>query len=188
MREAIAAGYPWRRAQGHVHYFFDLYWLWKGRNYGFADFIRDAEDDLRKALWAELGAEFVGAHVRRRPGTRPWAWWHWDAPEPRRLIVVDGEEIDEDDPQYLTRLNLLTDEEKTLFKKYGDIAFVHITQGEAGKCEACWQDAREAAKGIGFDLDAQVLPRDTFWIPQRLVLDCEHAFPPGAGIFRESNG
>jgi len=47
------------------------------------------------------------------PGTRPWAWWEYDAPEPRR--VYPGRPIGEErEPQidYLRRLDLLTHVER----------------------------------------------------------------------------
>jgi hypothetical protein len=38
--------------------------------------------------------------VQERPGTRPWAWWQYDAPEDRPM--------DESEAAYLRRLDLLT--------------------------------------------------------------------------------
>jgi hypothetical protein len=76
--------------------------------------------------------------------------------------------------EYLERLSMLTDDEKALFEKYGDIVFARISSGMFGKCEICWTDAREAAKKIDFDLDAHALPYDTFWLPETLIVDCEH--------------
>lgn len=42
------------------------------------------DEDLAAALWRELGPEIVLEHARRRPGTRPWGFWAFDAPAPRR--------------------------------------------------------------------------------------------------------
>jgi hypothetical protein len=76
--------------------------------------------------------------------------------------------------EYLERLGLLSDDEKMLLEKYGDIVFVRISSGDYGECEPCWTKAREVAKKIDFDLDPQVLPYDTFWLPEKLIFDCEH--------------
>jgi hypothetical protein len=41
----------------------------------------------RAAAWREHGAEILMAWVRERPGTRPWAWWQYDATEVRRCVA-----------------------------------------------------------------------------------------------------
>jgi hypothetical protein len=46
--------------------------------------------EVREA-WADHGAAILADWIRARPGTRPWAWWRFGAPEPRRCIV--GEEL-----------------------------------------------------------------------------------------------
>jgi hypothetical protein len=38
------------------------------------------------ALWPPCAAAVVAAHAARFPGTRPWGWWEWTAPEPRKLL------------------------------------------------------------------------------------------------------
>ncbi len=54
--------------------------------------------------WADCKDDIMTAHLERFPCTRPWAWWQFDAPEPRdrtvdekeqltRLCVVSGHEI-----------------------------------------------------------------------------------------------
>ena len=54
------------------------------------DFLGDAfgrEDrgtlDLERVreAWADLGDELLAEHIRGHPGTRPWAWWTFDARE-----------------------------------------------------------------------------------------------------------
>ena len=35
------------------------------------------------ALWAERREELMASWVQERPGTRPWGWWQYDAPEDR---------------------------------------------------------------------------------------------------------
>ena len=54
-------------------------------------------------LWAAYGAEVTAEWIERHPGTRPQAWWRFDAP----ICPVDGdEEVD-----YLRHHRLLTPEE-----------------------------------------------------------------------------
>jgi hypothetical protein len=38
------------------------------------------------ALWAEHQAALLEAWIDAHPGTRPWGWWRWEAPEPRRVL------------------------------------------------------------------------------------------------------
>lgn len=42
-------------------------------------------------MWRAYGAEIVADWILEHPGSRPWAWWRWDATEPRR--VVRGAEL-----------------------------------------------------------------------------------------------
>jgi hypothetical protein len=67
-------------------------------------------------LWDEICQELLDWHVHGipaecnelgiaypgRPGTRPWAWWRFDAPEPRRQVVryvdPDGNELRSEGP------------------------------------------------------------------------------------------
>lgn len=39
-----------------------------------------------EALWREHGPEIVADWIREHPGTRPWSWWQYGAPEPRRVL------------------------------------------------------------------------------------------------------
>lgn len=41
----------------------------------------------RAAAWHEHGEEITAAWLLEHPGTRPWAWWAFDATEPRRCVV-----------------------------------------------------------------------------------------------------
>jgi hypothetical protein len=36
-----------------------------------------------KALWEEKRTDILTDWIKTRPGSRPWAWWVYDAPEPR---------------------------------------------------------------------------------------------------------
>jgi hypothetical protein len=44
------------------------------------------DDDDVKAAWTELGDVVMRDWIRERPGSRPWAWWAFDAPERRQRI------------------------------------------------------------------------------------------------------
>ena len=35
-------------------------------------------------LWPEWGSEILPDWIRKHPGTRPWGWWRFEAPEPCR--------------------------------------------------------------------------------------------------------
>jgi hypothetical protein len=50
-------------------------------------------DEQLKAVWDEVRDDFLTEFTSRHPGTRPWAWWHFEAPEPRRQ-VRDGPRVD----------------------------------------------------------------------------------------------
>ena len=38
-------------------------------------------------LWAQHGAELLARWVAEHPGTRPWAWWCYSAPEGREQVL-----------------------------------------------------------------------------------------------------
>jgi hypothetical protein len=53
------------------------------------DFFRAlTSEPEQRAAWAELGPEIMAVWLRLNPGTRPDAWWHFDAPpgELRRCL------------------------------------------------------------------------------------------------------
>jgi hypothetical protein len=79
--------------------------------------------DLR-AVWSVVGEPLLARWAAEHPGTRPWAWWAWDAPELRGerdgwIAWSDGAEGDpglpdgldprraETTAEYLSRLDLL---------------------------------------------------------------------------------
>ncbi len=97
------------------------------------------ERRLREAV-ADMGDELLDQWIAEHPGTRPWFWWRFIAPEPRRCLsgphryhspeyadvphryhfgvpaIAVGPkfgigETFETEREYLTRLNLLTAEE-----------------------------------------------------------------------------
>lgn len=41
-------------------------------------------------LWAQHGSAIVAAWARKHPGTRPHAWWPYDAPGPRQRLGGKG--------------------------------------------------------------------------------------------------
>lgn len=58
-------------------------------------FNRDTLTDEELAdLWAEFGERVTAEHIAEHPCTRPWGWWKFEMPEPRR--VVDGWQDPED--------------------------------------------------------------------------------------------
>jgi hypothetical protein len=57
----------------------------------------DGDLDTKKTLYELVRDEFLAAHVHYRPGERPWAWWGFDAPEPRRIVGWVCDEDDHDD-------------------------------------------------------------------------------------------
>lgn len=44
-------------------------------------------DEQLEAAWRELRTAILAAWTASRPGTRPWAWWRYEAAEPRRCLV-----------------------------------------------------------------------------------------------------
>jgi hypothetical protein len=36
--------------------------------------------------WRKHGAVLLQEWVSEKPGTRPWAWWQWEATRPRRVL------------------------------------------------------------------------------------------------------
>jgi hypothetical protein len=49
-------------------------------------------DAQLEAHWRAHRAALLVEWVQVRPGTRPWAWWQWDAPERRRRRLAGGGE------------------------------------------------------------------------------------------------
>lgn len=116
----------------HVQYL--LTGFWYVRPFPFAD-----DEAEQREVWNELRDELLPDWIAESPGTRPWAWWQFDAPERRRRINGahpfdnpersasqnrlwfgrpavyvcrdDSEARYETEREYLTRLNLLLPEE-----------------------------------------------------------------------------
>lgn len=72
--------------------------LLTGRNWlerGFGTHENCDVEAMRRA-WKELRNELLPDWIAGHPGTRPYAWWRFDAPEPRQRI--DGKPHPFDDP------------------------------------------------------------------------------------------
>jgi hypothetical protein len=94
-------------------------------------------DELAEA-WEELRDELLALYQGGQPFQRPWAWWEFDSPEARRQVKPGPEPLGlsdyfgipsrfkgpppagmyETERAYLTRLGLLTAEEKELLARH----------------------------------------------------------------------
>lgn len=71
------------------------------------------------AAWLEVRDTFLPQYIATNPGFRPWAWWEFDAPEPRRQVSGRRRKNYRNVPncnlesqrEYLTRHGLLTEAE-----------------------------------------------------------------------------
>ena len=85
--------------------------LLKGHGF-FDDFGHDGPNSrcdwgaMRQA-WEELRDDLLPAWIAENPGTRPYAWWAFDAPEPRRCLSGPGRSIlrEPDAPSWAKRLS-----------------------------------------------------------------------------------
>jgi len=48
--------------------------------------ILDGHQEKIEVLWREYSEEVLSEWIHRKPGTRPAAWWHYEAEEPRRVL------------------------------------------------------------------------------------------------------
>ena len=46
----------------------------------------ECDDAAMREAWSELRDDILADWIAERPGSRPWAWWAFDATEPRRRI------------------------------------------------------------------------------------------------------
>lgn len=66
----------------------------------FGDVDESAEADAAmRAAWDSVRSELLDGWITDNPGTRPFAWWRYDAPEPRQRI--DGKPHPFGDPSRL---------------------------------------------------------------------------------------
>jgi hypothetical protein len=103
--------------------------LLSGHDFAFLDGAEEwpalSRDELREA-WTLLRDELLQEHIAQQPGSRPWAWWQWEAPEDMRQIGEDRTKLScgrvyvspiyETEAAYLARLNLLTAAERMVLK------------------------------------------------------------------------
>ena len=74
-------------------------------------------DALRRAAWRDHARELLAVVD---PGSRPWAWWEYDAPEPALPW--------EPELAYLERCKLLTDTERQRLEAAGIYAASQATR------------------------------------------------------------
>jgi hypothetical protein len=91
----------------------------------------------------------------------------------------------ETERDYLKRLDLLTDSEKQIFAKYGDICLVRAAVGAHRECAHCWEEAEKIGAKMDFDLKAAIIEHGEFWIPRECVFPCPHDELFKTGIFDE---
>jgi hypothetical protein len=75
-----------------------------------------------KPVWHDHGDQILADWILEHPGTRPWAWWTFDAAEPRH--VVTGSEL-------LLPKDAPTDWEWCWRQRFGVQAFQHFRPREA---------------------------------------------------------
>lgn len=54
------------------------------------DYVEAILADMRR-VWGMIGKNLTAHWIRHNPGTRPWAWWMFDAPEKHRRILSGAE-------------------------------------------------------------------------------------------------
>src|SRR3954451_19809015 len=88
-----------RRSAGYTEW--HIYQLQTGIEFIDFGFGRDElfrEDEAREA-WEIMREKIMADWIREQPGTRPWAWWRWDAPQPARRERIDGQPHPNDNKQ-----------------------------------------------------------------------------------------
>lgn len=53
----------------------------------------DLDADQLRAEWDRLRDSIMQEHCQRRRQTRPWGWWQFEAPEPRRQVAPGPEPV-----------------------------------------------------------------------------------------------
>lgn len=74
-KEALTYGYDWFRVFAAVY---------GEHNLDYYD--SPVIDERRKEAWEDLRDELMADWISKHPGTRPLAWWTFEAPERRRCI------------------------------------------------------------------------------------------------------
>lgn len=74
------AGYD----EEHVRHLLRGVYIWPGAGFSLAGPGRGVDREAMRKGWDELRADLLPAWIDEHPGTRPYAWWEFDAPERRR--------------------------------------------------------------------------------------------------------
>src|SRR5262249_53035994 len=93
---------PMSRRRRTIPTFTEKRWLVSGRPYCIP-FLQGGEWAQR--LWKEFGEAITARHITKHPGTRPWGWWKYDAPQ-------RPDSSRETQLAYLRLFNLLTEDER----------------------------------------------------------------------------
>jgi hypothetical protein len=119
-----------RRALARNDVLSDKAKVWLETGHDLLWFATDCTEEDLPELWERFGEEILADHIAQHPGSRPWGWWRWSAPEAPRLVESGGitildvdnyypwpEDLDphqqyETERDYLERLGLLTDAER----------------------------------------------------------------------------
>jgi phage terminase large subunit-like protein len=113
----------------------EVLYLWSGFNLidGSNAFEGASRDDLRRA-YQEHRAQVLDSYVETFPGTRPWAWWQFEAPKRRKAAYSPDFlcELREPESLYLYRCGLMTAKEEAAIERAG---FAPIFADEAGYWE-----------------------------------------------------
>lgn len=69
-----------------------------------------------RRIWRDCRESFIARWIDKHPGTRPWAWWQFDAPDEPLRVVGERHGMKQHEPQadYLDRHGLLTEAERTV--------------------------------------------------------------------------
>ena len=101
--------------------------------------------------WRLLQDDLLSLHVSKLPGTRPWAWWVFDAPEPRQCIEGEHDCPRRDE-------SMLRDNKTTYFGRSPIYA-----------CPQCWEECHETQTAYLFRLnlltpeEREIIPDDYWW-------------------------
>lgn len=75
----------------------EIEFLLSGQSHSTFRFFAASDDELR-TIWRRIAPKILPVWIRHRPGSRPYGWWRFDAPEPRQL--ADGTK--QDVPDWMT--------------------------------------------------------------------------------------
>src|SRR4051794_3203152 len=84
-----------RRSQRETLPFAARRWLITGEKNLWYFVIRDQDPE---AIWQQHGPDVTEYYARKYPGLRPYLWWFYDAPEPRRRLGGTGRLLQETVP------------------------------------------------------------------------------------------